>query len=64
MKRKDLQDLKAKSLGELSGELKERREKLRSLRFDLYAGKIKNVNEIRVQRKNIARILTLMKTAK
>ncbi len=39
-------------------QLEEKREKLRELRFDLSAGKIKNVREIRKIRKEIARILT------
>ena len=35
--------------------------KLRDLKFDLYAGKVKNVAEIRDVKKTIARIKTWMK---
>ena len=38
-------------------------EKLRQLRFDLSAGKVKNVREIRKFKKEIAQILTLSKKA-
>ena len=38
--------------------LKEKREKIRQLRFDLNAGKLKNYKEIGKIRKEIARILT------
>lgn len=41
--------------------LQEKREKLRQLRFDLSAGKVKNVREIRQIKKDIARILTSLK---
>ncbi len=39
----------------------EERGKLQQLRFDLPGGKVKNVREIRKIRRNIARILTLLK---
>ena len=41
--------------------LAEKRESLRQLRFDLTAGKVKNVRQIREIKKDIARILTLLK---
>ena len=47
--------------GELQRTLREKREKLRQLRFDLAAGKVKNVREIRETKKDIARLLTLLK---
>lgn len=47
--------------GELQRTLQELKEKLRQLRFDLVAGKVKNVREIRETKKDIARILTLLK---
>lgn len=40
--------------------LKEQREKLRTLRFDLVAGKVKNVGELRNVRKQIARLITFI----
>ncbi|PIP25098.1 MAG: 50S ribosomal protein L29 [Candidatus Nealsonbacteria bacterium CG23_combo_of_CG06-09_8_20_14_all_36_12] len=46
---------------ELQKLLAENREKLRQLRFDLASGKVKNVREIRKIKKDIARILTLLK---
>jgi len=46
---------------ELQGLLKEKKERLRQLRFDLVAGKIKNVKETRTTRKDIARIETIIK---
>lgn len=57
-------ELKQKSKKELEELLKELREKQRSLRFDLAAGKVKNVREIRAIKKDIARILTLLNLQK
>lgn len=57
-------ELKQKSKKELEELLKELREKHRSLRFDLAAGKVKNVREIRAIKKDIARILTLLNLQK
>ena len=54
-------ELKQKSKEELAKILQDSREKLQQLRFDLSAGKVKNVREIRQTRKDIARILTLLK---
>lgn len=56
-----LQELKQKPKTELDKILRESRERLRQLRFDLAAGKIKNVREIRKTKKEIARVLTLLK---
>ena len=50
-----------KSQTELKRILQDSREKLRQLRFDLSSGKVKNVREIRKIKKDIARILTLLK---
>lgn len=54
-------ELKTKSPSELQTTLQENRERLRAMRFDLAAGKMKNVREIRVVKRNIARILTLLR---
>ncbi len=59
MKRNEFQELKTKPNPELEKVLMEKRERLRSLRFDLAAGKVKNVSEIRKVRKDIAKILTI-----
>jgi len=56
-----ISELRLKSKGELQKLLQDNREKLRQLRFDLVAGKVKNVREIRKIKKDIARILTLLK---
>jgi len=56
-----LVELKQQNKEELKKLLSEDRERLRQLRFDLSAGKVKNVREIRNLKKEIARILTLLK---
>lgn len=55
-----LVELRRKSKDELKKILQDNREKLRQLRFDLSAGKVKNVREIRHIKKEIAQILTLL----
>ena len=52
-------ELRQKAKGELEKILADSRERLSQLRFDLAAGKVKNVREIRKIKKDIARILTL-----
>ena len=54
-------ELRQKPKNELQSLLLEKRERLRVLRFDLAAGKVKNVREIRQIKKDIARILTILK---
>ena len=54
-------DLKQKTVAELQKMALEERTKLQQLRFDLPGGKVKNVREIRQIRRNIARILTIVK---
>jgi large subunit ribosomal protein L29 len=53
-------ELRQKPKSELQRLLQDSREKLRQLRFDLAAGKVKNVREIRKTKKDIARVLTLL----
>ncbi|MCX6738385.1 MAG: 50S ribosomal protein L29 [Candidatus Parcubacteria bacterium] len=55
-----VKELKIKSETELKKELFNDRERLRVLRFDLAAGKVKNVKEMRHKRKDIAKILTVL----
>lgn len=55
------EELRKKTKEELQKLLIDRREHLRSLKFDLASGKVKNVRSIRELRKEIARILTLSK---
>jgi ribosomal protein L29 len=62
MKKKNLQELKNKVAAELQKDLVGNREKLRALKFDLAAGKVKNIKEIQAVKKTIAQILTILKT--
>lgn len=52
--------LRKKSESELHKLLKEKREKLQRLRFDLASGDLKNIRAIRQIKKDIARILTIL----
>ena len=53
-------ELKKKPKRNLEKILREKKERLSSLYFDLAAGKVKNVREIRQIKRDIARILTLL----
>ncbi len=64
MKLKEIQELKIKPVAELEKLLKESREKLRVLRFDLVAGKVKDVAELRSVKRNIGRIQTFLNQEK
>jgi len=55
------QEFQKKSNSDLQKLLKEKRELLRRVRFDLSLNKLKNVREIRKIRKEIARILTFLR---
>ena len=57
-------ELRKRSKEELQRMVKESRERLRILRFDLASGKVKNVREVRKVKKDIARILTTLKEIK
>jgi len=61
MKKKEIQEMKNKTPGELDHLIIDSGEKLRALRFDLAAGKVKNVNELHHMRKTIARAKTFLK---
>ncbi|KPJ57313.1 hypothetical protein AMJ49_01790 [Parcubacteria bacterium DG_74_2] len=54
-------EIKKKKKEELERILKEKKVRLQKLRFDLSAGKLKNVREIRKIKKEIARILTILR---
>ena len=54
------QELHQKTKEDLSRILREKREKLCQLNFDLSSGKVKNVREIRMIKKDIARVLTIL----
>lgn len=55
-----IHELREKSIAELQKLLAENREKLRQLRFDLAAGKVKNIRLLKSTKRDIARILTLL----
>lgn len=55
------EELRQKPKEELEKLLRDWRERLRQLRFDLVSGKVKNVKEIREIKKDIAKVLTLLK---
>ena len=55
-----ISELRQKSLTELRKSLLENRRKLGQLRFDLSAGKVKDIRGIRKTKKEIVQILTLL----
>lgn len=57
MKTKELRD---KNIEELKKMLSEKREKNRKLRFDIAVKQVKNNRELRNEKRNVARILTLI----
>lgn len=61
MKKNNLQELRNKPLAELEKSIKDSREKVRSMKFDLAAGKVKNVKELKKIKKEVARMLTIIK---
>ena len=61
MKKREIQELKKKPRAELQNLLEASRERLRVLRFDLAAGKVKNVKDLRALKKDVARLLTFMR---
>ena len=56
-----IRELRRKSNKELQQTLVSLRDKLRELRFNLAGGKVKNIKEIRGTKRDIAKILTLLK---
>lgn len=64
MTRDELKQLKQKPAAEIEAALKGAREKLRVAVFDLAAGKVKNVAALREQKKDIARMLTVLREQK
>ncbi len=59
-----MKNLKDKSEAELQQLLREERAKLRDLRFQVKSDQYKSVRDIRIVRKNIARILTELNSRK
>lgn len=58
MKKSEIKKIKAMSKEELLKSVKQGKEQLRSMKFDLAGGKVKNVSAIRELKKQIARMLT------
>jgi len=56
-----INELRQKTDKELKEFLIHLRNSLRELRFNLVGGKVKNINEIHRTRRDIARVLTLLK---
>lgn len=59
-----IKELRRKSKRELNDFLKESRQKLGQLKFDLTAKKLKDVRQMRELRRDIARVLTLTREQK
>jgi ribosomal protein L29 len=57
-------DITSKSAAELKHELEELRTKLAQLQFDLADKKLKQTSELGKARRQIARVMTALKTAK
>ena len=53
-------ELRKKTKADLLKQLESDKEKIQSLRFDIVAGKVKNVRDIRATRKEIAAIMTIL----
>lgn len=60
MKKKDIQELKNRTPEELAHMVREEQVKLRGLRFDLAAGKVKDITAIHESKKKIARMKTFL----
>jgi len=58
------QDIRKRTAPNIEKLLATNQEKIRQLRFDLVAGKVKNIKEIRHARRDIARMLTILKEQK
>lgn len=56
-----IKELRQKTLTELKGVLASKKEELIKVNFDLHLKKVKNVRKRKEIRKEIARILTIMK---
>jgi ribosomal protein L29 len=64
MTKQEIQDLKGKPLAELEQARKQERERLRAMKLDLAAGKVKNIDDLRGLRKDLARIETFITAAR
>mgnify|MGYP001585096413 CR=1 FL=1 len=62
MKKNELTDLKAKTIDELRRRLLDLREEVEKMSVEKSRGTLKNTNGIRSKQKDIARVLTLLKS--
>lgn len=60
MKNKELNELKAKSLQDLINDLKNKKNELFTLRFQLATGQLQNTAAIREVKRDIARVKTII----
>ncbi len=56
-----MKELALKEVGELNALLNESRKKLDDLKFKIHQGQLKDVREVRIVKKEIARVLTALK---
>lgn len=61
MKKNEFKEIKNKPVAEIEKELVELRTKRVNLKFDLAAGKVKNIREIQNVKTSIAQLLTVLK---
>ena len=61
MKSKELEALKMKSTAELDTDLKNKKSELFNLRFQLAVGQLQNTSQIKVCKKDIARMKTILR---
>ena len=61
MKSKELENLKLKSTAELDTDLKNKKNELFNLRFQLAVGQLQNTSQIKVCKKDIARVSTILR---
>lgn len=59
-----IKEIEKKSEKEIKQLLQEKRERLRQINFSIATGKVKNVREIRLIKKDIARLLTVTDSKK
>jgi len=60
VKNKELNELKAKSLQDLTNDLKNKKNELFTLRFQLATGQLQNTAAIREVKRDIARVKTII----
>lgn len=64
MKKKEFQELKNKPVAELNKMMSDFKERLWNVKNDLLRGKVKNIQEMKTIKKDIARIMTIVNSNK